>query len=104
MTKAEGTAPAAVSARATRAGETHEAPPPHQEWSWVEPRIWTERMLAALAQGVKGGKWYSLIDKLYPEDTLGRAFAQVAANRGAAGVDHVTVAHFVRDLEANLKR
>jgi RNA-directed DNA polymerase len=104
MTKAAGPSPAAVPAGATRAGETHEASLPHQEWSWVEPRIWTERMLAALEQGVKGGKWYSLIDKLYPEDTLGRAFTQVAANRGAAGVDHVTVAHYAGDLDANLKR
>jgi RNA-directed DNA polymerase len=61
-------------------------------------------MLAALEQGVKGGKWYSLIDKLYPEDVLGRAFAQVAANRGAAGVDHVTVAYYAHDLDANLAR
>ena len=55
MTEAVGPSPAAVPARATRAGETHEASLPHQEWSWVEPRIWTERLLAALAQGVKGG-------------------------------------------------
>ena len=61
MTKAAGPSPAAVSERAIRAGEIHEASLPHQEWSWVEPRIWTERMLAALAAGVKGGKWYSLI-------------------------------------------
>jgi hypothetical protein len=27
-------------------------------------------MLAALEAGVKGGKWYSLIDKRHPEDTL----------------------------------
>jgi RNA-directed DNA polymerase len=104
MTKPAGLSPAAVPEKATRAGEAHEASPPHQEWSWVEPRIWTERMLAALEQGVKGGKWYSLIDKLYPEDILGLAFARVAANRGAAGVDHVTVAHYTRDLDANLKR
>ena len=26
--------------------------------SWVEPSIWTIRMLAALVTGVKGGKWY----------------------------------------------
>ena len=31
---------------------------------WVEASIWTERMLAALANGVKGGKWFSLIDKV----------------------------------------
>src|SRR5438309_5178954 len=104
MTEPDGPSPAAVPARAIRAGQTHEVPLPHQEWSWVEPRVWTERMLAALEQGVKGGKWYSLIDKLYPEDTLGRAFTQVAANRGAAGVDHVTVAHYASDLDANLQR
>ena len=104
MTKTDGPRPAAVPERATRAGEIHEASPPHQEWSWVEPRVWTERMLAALARGVKGGQWYSLIDKLYPEDVLGRAFARVAANRGAAGVDHVSVARYARDLDANLRR
>ena len=25
-------------------------------WSWVKPEVWTERMLAALEKGVKGGK------------------------------------------------
>jgi hypothetical protein len=30
-------------------------------WEWVEASVWTERMLAALGNGVKGGKWYSLI-------------------------------------------
>jgi hypothetical protein len=56
MTKADGSGPAAVLERATRAGEIHEASLPPQEWSWVEPRIWTARMLAALQAGVKGGK------------------------------------------------
>ena len=56
-------------------------------WDWTEPLVWTKRMLAALESGVKGGKWYSLIDKLHPEATLRAAFAQVKANRGAAGVD-----------------
>ncbi len=32
-------------------------------WEWVEATVWTERMLAALGNGVKGGKWYSLIEK-----------------------------------------
>jgi RNA-directed DNA polymerase len=41
-------------------------------------------MLTALEAGVKGGKWYSLIDKLHSEATLRAAFAQVKANRGAA--------------------
>jgi RNA-directed DNA polymerase len=61
-------------------------------------------MLAALEQGVKGGKWYSLIDKLHPEATLRAAFTQVAANRGAAGVDHVSVERYAKELDANLLR
>ncbi len=70
----------------------------------AEPRVWTARMLAALDKGVKGGKWYSLIDKVYPEAALRAAFTQVAANRGAAGVDHVTIAKYASDLDANLAR
>ena len=30
-------------------------------WSWVEACVWTDRMLAALENGVKGGCWFSLI-------------------------------------------
>jgi len=36
-----------------------------QRWSWVEASIWTDRMLTALENGVKGGKWFSLIDKVH---------------------------------------
>jgi RNA-directed DNA polymerase len=61
-------------------------------------------MLATLARGISGGKWYSLIDKLYPEPTLRAAFAAVAANRGAAGVDHVGIEHYAANLDANLAR
>ena len=61
-------------------------------------------MLTALEQGVKGGKWYSLIDKLHSEATLRAAFTQVEANRGAAGVDHVSVEQYAKDLDANLRR
>src|SRR6266581_2045806 len=70
----------------------------------AEPQVWTARMLAALDKGVKGGKWYSLIDKVYPEAALRAAFTQVAANRGAAGVDHVTIVKYASDLDANLAR
>jgi RNA-directed DNA polymerase len=61
-------------------------------------------MLMALEAGVKGGKWYSLNDKLHPQATLRAAFARVSANHGAAGVDHVTIAEYARDLDANLER
>jgi len=61
-------------------------------------------MLATLDKGVTGGKWYSLIDKLYPETTLRAAFKAVATNRGAAGVDHVSIEHYAETLDANLAR
>jgi RNA-directed DNA polymerase len=87
---------AAVPATATRARET----PPR--WGWAEPTVWTERMLAALDEGVKGGRWFSLIDKVHPVRTLSAAFHQVAANEGAAGVDHVTIAMFQDRRDQNL--
>jgi RNA-directed DNA polymerase len=60
-------------------------------------------MLTTLEQGVKGGKWFSLIDKVHPIRTLEQAFFQVARNDGAAGVDHVTVTMFEEQLDANMK-
>jgi len=75
-----------------------------RQWGWVELSIWTERMLAALETGVKGGKWFSLIDKVHPERTLRTAFSQVAENEGAAGVDHVTIPMFESHRDEELKR
>ena len=63
-------------------------------WDWAEASVWTERMLAALGNGVKGGKWYSLIDKVYNPRTLKAAWKKVASNRGAAGVDKVSIKRF----------
>ena len=53
MTATSGLSPVAVPERAIRGGETCEVTAPHQEWSWVEPRVWTARMLAALETGSK---------------------------------------------------
>jgi len=89
---------ASVSERAKQAGEIRD------RWSWVEPCVWTDRMLTTLEAGVKGGKWYSLIDKVYAPANLYAAFAKVKANKGAAGVDHQTVETFERDLERNVER
>jgi RNA-directed DNA polymerase len=59
-------------------------------------------MLTALEQGVRGGRWHTLIDKVFAVATLRAAFTRVKANRGAPGVDHVTVAMFEARLDANL--
>ena len=84
--------------RVTPAGEIR------ARWAWVEAEVWTERMLTALEQGVIGGKWFSLMDKVYALPNLRKAFERVKANGGAAGVDHVTVEEFERHLEANLEK
>lgn len=63
-------------------------------WGWVEAEIWTARMLSALENGVTGGKWYSLIDKVHAPVTLALAWTKVRANQGAAGVDGQSVDRF----------
>lgn len=65
-----------------------------RDWSWVEASVWTERMVSALVNGVKGGKWFSLIDKVYAPATLAAAWAKVRANGGAAGVDGQSIERF----------
>ena len=60
-------------------------------------------MLTALEDGVKGGVWFSLIDKVYSPRNLRAAFAKVKANRGGPGVDHQTIEMFESHLEKNLQ-
>ena len=90
--------PARVPERAQQAGEAR-APRARSAAA-----VWTDRMLTALENGVQGGVWFRLIDKVYSPVNLQAAFAQVRANGGAAGVDHQTIARFGKDLEANLTR
>lgn len=89
--------PEAVTCGSIRAGEVRD------RWSWTEPLVWTERMLSTLETGVKGGKWYSLMDKVYDERVLRAGFDKVSANKGAGGVDRVTVDDFESHLDENLK-
>jgi RNA-directed DNA polymerase len=57
-------------------------------------------MLNALHQGVRGGKWHTLIDKVYHSLNLYSASSSVLGNEGAAGVDHQSVEKFKdRQLE-----
>lgn len=59
-------------------------------------------MLAALENGVKGNKWFSLIDKVYRYQTLESAWEQVRANKGAAGIDGQSIERFARTSERYL--
>jgi len=61
-------------------------------------------MLTALEQGVKGDKWYALIDKVYAAANLRSAAAKVVANGGAAGVDHVTTKEFDNRVDEHVAK
>jgi RNA-directed DNA polymerase len=65
-----------------------------QDYSWVEGTVWTERMISALVNGVRGGRWFSLIDKVFAPKTLAVAWEKVRANGGASGVDGESVERF----------
>jgi RNA-directed DNA polymerase len=73
---------------ATPAGQ----PPSVTEWA--NRAVWNERMLDALHRGVRGGKWHTLIDKVYQPLNLYVASQSVLVHAGAAGVDHQTVRQF----------
>lgn len=85
--------PAVVPEGAIQAGE---ACP--KDWEWVERHVWTERMLEALVKGVKGGVWFSLIDKIQRPATLAAAWAAVKRNGGSGGSDHQSIEDFEKDL------
>jgi len=90
--------PTSVPTQAKQVGEIH------SRWEWTEPAVWTERMLTALENGVKGGKWFSLMDKVYALPNLYNAFQRVKANQGAAGVDKQTIEIFESHLSENLEQ
>src|SRR3972149_6766925 len=96
MRQSESEAPV-VPKWAIQGAQTHD-----RDWSWVQATVWTERMLAALENGVKGNKWFSLIDKVYRPATLAAAWQRVAANKGAAGVDGQSVQHYAARAEQYL--
>jgi len=87
---------AAVPARTKQAGEAQ------GPWGWVERAIWTDRMLEALEKGVKGGVWFSLIDKLHRPKVLQAAWLSVRGKGRAVGSDHQSLEQFEENLEKNL--
>lgn len=76
-----------------KAKQGREVAPP---WEWTEASVWTERMLAALERGVKGGKWFSLMDKVWKMANLQSALQQVVRNQGGAGVDGQSCEDFLK--------
>jgi RNA-directed DNA polymerase len=98
MSVAQEKSPAKVPFSATPTGE----PPSIREWA--NPCIWTDRMLTALEKGVRGGRWHTLIDKVYSPSNLFVASGNVIGKRGAAGVDHQSVENFLARRPEELLR
>jgi hypothetical protein len=65
--------------------------------------IWTERMVSALVDGVKGGQWFSVVDKAIRPTTLDAAWRKVARNKGAARVDGQSIDRFTAHEERYLR-
>ena len=65
---------------------------------WAHPAVWTDRMLNTLEVGVKGGKWHTLIDKVFDKRNLSASARKVLKKKGAAGVDHQCVEDFSEDM------
>ena len=91
--------PVTVPWAATPAGE----PPTIDQWA--HRAVWTDRMLETLLQNkVKGGKWHTLIDKVYGEKNLLASAAKVLSKKGAAGVDRQTVKNFAEHEREELQQ
>ena len=100
MTKDETNRPARV-AEATPSQQAGKTLDP---WWWVEPSVWTERMLTRLEQSGPTTVWFRLWDKVLSEGNLQAAFWAVWRNGGAAGVDGQTVPQFEAQEQAQLAK
>jgi RNA-directed DNA polymerase len=75
-------------------GATPTTDPPSID-QWASSMVWTESMLKTLMENkVRGGKWHTLYDKVFSERNLKWAASKVIDNKGAAGIDKLTVDHF----------
>jgi RNA-directed DNA polymerase len=91
-------------ARTGSADEATQGAEAKRDFAWAEASIWSPRMLSALASGVKGGKWYSLIDKVMAPTTLKVSWHKVQANKGAAGVDGLSIGRFAAKADLYLSQ
>ena len=90
--------PSAVPETAQQGGEIR------ARWDWVEPAVWTERMLATLETGIEGGKWFRLIDKVWSTKNLASSLQKVIVKGGSAGIDNQSVEAVKADCEQTLEK
>lgn len=78
---------------ATPPGETPEIS------AWAQHVVWTDRMLSTLLENkVRGGKWHTLIDKVYAPLNLYAAACKVTEKKKGAGVDSQSCEAFAEHL------
>lgn len=94
---------ASRAAPVTGATPSQQAADIRDRWSWVEPSVWTERMLTRL-ESEPADKWFRLWDKVLDARNLQTAFWSVWRNAGAPGVDGQSVRQFDAHAEAELAR
>ena len=70
----------------------------------MEHRVWTDSILRSLEKGIKGGKWYALIVKVYELKNLQSGFWKVWRNAGSAGTDGQSVRSFEAKEEQELQK
>jgi RNA-directed DNA polymerase len=73
-------------------------------WAWVEPAVWTERMLATLETGIEGGKWFRLIDKVWSPKNLAGSLQKVVVRGGSAGIDNQSARAVYEDQEQTIQK
>jgi hypothetical protein len=78
-----------------------ETPPKVREGTAAEP-LGFKRSKSETGDMMK--KWYSLIDKVYRPENLEAAYRAVRANKGAPGIDGVTVEAYGQNLEEKLRQ
>jgi RNA-directed DNA polymerase len=77
---------------------------PVQITDWAQRAVWTDRMLKTLLENqVRGGRWHSLVDKVYSELNLYLSARKVTGKKSAAGVDGQTSDDFDQQLIAETR-
>jgi len=90
--------PSSVPERAQQGGDIR------ARWAWVEPTVWTERMLATLETGIEGGKWFRLIDKVWRTKNLAGSLQKVVAKGGSAGIDNQSARALCEHQEQTIQK
>jgi RNA-directed DNA polymerase len=72
---------------------------------WAHRAVWTDCMLETLLENkVRGGKWHTLMDKVFRELNLFCAARKVVGKKGAAGADEQTVDDFDENGQKEIRR